>query len=154
MIYTAQNIKEFKDATFEKGALLGIDFGTKRIGIAVSDLRLSISTAIKIAEAKDFFKELEKLQKERELAGIVVGLPLLMNGEEGEMAILVREFANKITTSFAMPVLLWDERLSSSAVENFFVKQADLSRKKRKDKIDSSAAGYILQGALDRLKFI
>ncbi len=154
MIYTAQQVQEFKQSLSPNKSLLGVDYGSKRTGLAVSDIRLSIATSLHIVEGKNIFREFEQLSKTREIGGVVVGLPLQMDGTEGEMATLVREFATKISESFGVPVLLWDERMSSRAVENFFIKEADLSRKKRKDKIDSSAAAYILQGALDRLSYL
>ena len=82
---------------------------------------------------------------------MVFGLPLQMNGEEGDIAGEVRAFAAKLQEATGLPCLFWDERLSSSAVESFLIKEADLSRAKRKKVLDAGAAAYILQGALDRL---
>ena len=90
---------------------------------------------------------------EKEIGAVVMGLPLQMNGEEGEIAAEVRKFAAILEENFKFPVLLWDERLSSSAMENFLIKEADLSRKKRAKVLDASAAAYILQGVLDALKY-
>ena len=149
------DIKEFKLKIPSKRAILGIDFGTKRMGLAVSDLSLTIATSYKILYRKDINKDLEELQqviKEKEIGAIVMGLPLQMNGEEGQIAEEVRKFALILKENFQMPVFLWDERLSSSAVESFFIKEVDLSRKKRAKVLDASAAAYILQGALDALK--
>ncbi len=154
MIYISNQAKEFKDNIANNTAILGIDYGTKRTGFAVSDIRHSISTSLHIVEGKDIFKEIEKISKDRLLGAIVMGYPLQMDGTEGEMAIKIKEIAQKITESFGLPVMLWDERLSSRAVESFFIKQADMTRKKRKENLDSSAAAYILQGALDRLGYL
>ena len=88
----------------------------------------------------------------RRVGGMVFGLPLQMNGEEGEIAAEVRAFAAKMERTFALPVAFWDERLSSSAMESFLIKEVDLSRAKRKKVLDASAAAYILQGFLDALK--
>ena len=90
---------------------------------------------------------------EKEIGAIAMGLPLQMNGQEGEIAQEVRKFATNLEESFNLPVLLWDERLSSSAVESFLIKEVDLSRKKRAKVLDASAASYILQGVLDALKY-
>jgi len=149
------DIKEFKLKIPSKRAILGIDFGTKRMGLAVSDLSLTIATSYKILYRKDINKDLGELQQtieEKEIGAIVIGLPLQMNGEEGQIAEEVRKFALILKENFQMPVFLWDERLSSSAVESFFIKEVDLSRKKRAKVLDASAAAYILQGALDALK--
>lgn len=85
---------------------------------------------------------------------MVFGLPLQMNGEEGEIAKEVRAFAEKLQKATGLPVFFWDERLSSSAMENFLIKEVDMSRSKRRKVLDSSAAAYILQGALDALRFV
>lgn len=150
------NISEFKKDLPDKKAILGIDYGSKRIGIAVSDLLCTIASAYKILYRKKLEQdlvELEKIIREKEIGAIVMGLPLQMNGEEGSMATEVRRFAEVLEKRLALPVLLWDERLSSSAAENFLIKEVDLSRKKRAKILDASAAAYILQGALDALKY-
>ncbi len=154
MLYTGENVKDFKSQLLNNKALLGIDYGEKRTGLAISDIRLSIASSLHIVAGKDIFKEINTLLTNREITGIVLGYPLLMNGSEGDMAKKVKEIGIKITKTFNLPVLLWDERLSSRAMENFLIKEADLSRKKRKTKLDSSAAAYILQGALDRLEYL
>lgn len=150
------DIKAFKQQLPEKRAILGIDYGTKRMGLAVSDLSLMIATSYKILYRKELSQDLAELKKiiaEKEIGAVVMGLPLQMNGVEGEIAAEVRRFATVLEETFAMPILLWDERLSSSAVENFLIKEVDLSRKKRAKVLDASAAAYILQGALDALKY-
>ena len=147
-------IEEFKQCLKPYQAIMGFDFGTKRLGVAVSDLLRTIATSYKIIERKDWqtdINEIKKIIKEKEIGAIVYGLPLQMNGQEGEIAIKVREFAEKIYLETNLPYMFWDERLSSSAVENFLIKEVDLSRMKRKKVLDASAAAYILQGALDRL---
>jgi putative Holliday junction resolvase len=126
------------------------------MGLAVSDLSLMIATSYKILYRKELSQDLAELKKiitEKEIGAVVMGLPLQMNGVEGEIAVEVRRFATVLEETFAMPILLWDERLSSSAVENFLIKEVDLSRKKRAKVLDASAAAYILQGALDALKY-
>ncbi len=150
------NIKEFKTGHPVRKAVLGIDYGSKRMGLAVSDLSCTIATPYKILYRREIsadMAELRKIMAEKEIGAVVMGLPLQMNGEEGEIAAEVRKFAAILEENFKFPVLLWDERLSSSAMENFLIKEADLSRKKRAKVLDASAAAYILQGALDALKY-
>ena len=150
------NIKEFKTGLPVHKAVLGIDYGSKRMGLAVSDLSCTIATPYKILYRREIsadMAELRKIMAEKEIGAVVMGLPLQMNGEEGEIAAEVRKFAAILEENFKFPVLLWDERLSSSAMENFLIKEADLSRKKRAKVLDASAAAYILQGALDALKY-
>lgn len=149
-------IKEFKNNIGKKQALLGFDFGEKRLGVAVSDLSLMIASSYKIIYRADFEKDMAEIQKiieEKQIGGFVYGLPLQMNGQEGNTAKLVREFAKKVDERFGLPYIFWDERLSSSAVENFLIKEVDMSRAKRKKVLDSSAASYILQGFLDACKY-
>lgn len=150
------NIKEFKARLPFRRALLGIDYGSKRMGLAVSDLSCTVATSYKILYRREISVDLAELRKiisEKEIGAFVMGLPLQMNGEEGEIAVEVRKFAAILEENFKFPVLLWDERLSSSAMENFLIKEVDLSRKKRAKVLDASAAAYILQGALDALKY-
>ncbi len=150
------NIKEFKTGLPVRKAVLGIDYGSKRMGLAVSDLSRTIATPYKILYRREIsadMAELRKIMAEKEIGAVVMGLPLQMNGEEGEIAAEVRKFAAILEENFKFPVLLWDERLSSSAMENFLIKEVDLSRKKRAKVLDASAAAYILQGALDALKY-
>ncbi len=150
------NIKEFKSKLPTYKAILGIDYGSKRMGLAVSDLLRTIATPYKILYRKDLntdLEELKKIIKEKEVGAIAMGLPLQMNGQEGEIAQEVRKFATILEENLCLPVFLWDERLSSSAVENFLIKEVDLSRSKRAKVLDSSAASYILQGVLDALSY-
>lgn len=150
------DIKEFKQQLPSKKAILGIDYGSKRMGLAVSDLSLTIATSYKILYRKELVQDLIELKKiiaEKEIGAIIMGLPLQMNGAEGDIAAEVRKFAEILKENFNFPILLWDERLSSSAVESFLIKEVDLSRKKRAKVLDATAAAYILQGALDALKY-
>ena len=150
------NIKEFKASLPAYRALIGFDYGAKRLGVAVSDLLLTVATSYKIIQRESFAKDLAEIKKiitEKEVGGIVFGLPLQMNGEEGEIAKEVRHFAEKLSKEIDLPIFFWDERLSSSAIENFLIKEVDMSRGKRKKVLDSSAAAYILQGVLDALRF-
>lgn len=150
------DIREFKSALKPYRALIGFDYGAKRLGVAVSDLLLTVATSYKIIQRGSWEKDLTEISKiisEKEIGGIVFGLPLQMNGQEGEIAQEVRKFAEKLQKATNLPVFFWDERLSSAAMENFLIKEVDMSRNKRRKVLDSSAAAYILQGALDALRF-
>ena len=140
--------KEFKQQIKPMTQIIGIDYGTKRIGVAVSDLMQLSATPVAIVAS---FAELDKIMADRTVRGFVVGLPRQMNGQEGAQAVLTRAWVEKLKNRYNLPVLMWDERLSSSAVSRMFVEQADISRKKQKESLDKAAAAYILQGALDLL---
>jgi putative Holliday junction resolvase len=117
----------------------------------------TIATPVKIIQRESFAKDLAEIRRlvaDREIGGIVYGLPLKMNGQEGDTATLVRAFAQKLDDHINLPYTFWDERLSSSAVESFLINNADMSRNKRKQVLDASAAAYILQGFLDSLKYL
>jgi putative Holliday junction resolvase len=149
-------IDEFKKQLKPYKAILGFDYGSKRLGVAVSDLMRNIASSYKIIYRNSWeqdIKEIKKIIEEKEICAIIYGLPLQMNGEEGEIAKEVRSFAEKIYNEIPLPYTFWDERLSSSAVEKFLIKEVDLSRQKRKKVLDSSAASYILQGALDAINY-
>ena len=137
-------------------ALIGFDYGSKRLGIAVSDLMRTIATPYKIWPRSTLEKDIAEIKRivtEKEIGGFVYGLPLQMNGTEGDIVREVRAFAEKIAAAIPLPYVFWDERLSSSAVERFLIDEVDLSRAKRKKVLDASAAAYILQGTLDALKY-
>lgn len=136
---------------------MGFDFGVKRLGVAVSDLMRMVATPHSIIERISFKKDIEQIKKiveEKQIGGFVYGLPKQMDGSEGQTAEMVRAFALKIAEQINLPYIFWDERLSSKAVENVLIGEADMSRKKRKKVLDSSAAAYILQGALDMMSRI
>lgn len=146
------DIQEFKSQIKPHTAILGFDYGDKRLGVALSDLLWMVATPQKTifrTNLKDDIKQIVRLAAEREVGGIVYGLPLQMNGQEGETAAKVRQFAAELYKFLPMPYTFWDERLSSRAMESFLIQQADMSRAKRKQVLDSSSAGYILQGFLD-----
>lgn len=150
-------MKEFKASLKAYKAVMGFDYGDKRLGVAVSDLLWMVASSYKTIYRSDFkadIADIKKIIAEKEVGGIVYGLPLQMNGEEGETAAKVRAFAEKVYNETHLPYTFWDERLSSSAMENFLIKEVDMNRKRRKEVLDSSAASYILQGALDALKFV
>lgn len=143
----------------EGGALFGLDLGTKTIGVAVSDLFWSVASPLTTIKRKKFGVDADALAdliRERQGCGIVLGLPLNMDGTEGPRVQATRAFARNLTNrpDFAgIAIGFWDERLSTVAAERALL-EADSSRAKRNEVIDHVAAGYILQGALDRLKFI
>ena len=148
------DIQEFKQNLTKYKAILGFDYGDKRLGVAVSDLMWMVATPYKTIYRKDFktdMVEIKKIIEEKEVGAIVYGLPLQMNGEEGETAAKVRVFAEKVFEQTHLPYMFWDERLSSSAMERFLISEVDMNRKRRKQVLDSSAAGYILQGVLDSI---
>ena len=150
-------LAEFKQKLKPYKAIIGFDYGSKRLGIAVSDLMLTVATPYTILQRTTLEKDfalIKKILEEKEIGAMVFGLPLQMNGQEGEIAAEVRDFAEKLSEQVDLPLFFWDERLSSSAMENFLIKEADLSRAKRKKVLDASAAGYILQGVLDALKYL
>src|ERR1041385_3460467 len=136
-----------------RGALLGLDVGTKTIGVASSDADRRLATGVETIARKTFTVDagrLLELARERRCVGFVLGLPLNMNGSEGPRAQSVRAFARNLAKLTDLPIALWDERLSTPAGERELI-AADVSRKKRAAVIDQHAAIFILQGALDRL---
>lgn len=149
-------LAEFKAQLKPYTAVLGFDYGEKRLGVAVSDLLWLTATADKTifrTTLKQDIAAIRKIINEREIGAIVYGLPLQMDGQEGETAASVRKFAGEVYKHIPLPYTFWDERLSSRAMENFLIKEVDMSRAKRKQVLDSSSAAYILQGLLDWLKF-
>jgi putative Holliday junction resolvase len=136
-----------------RGALLGLDLGTKTIGVATSDAERRLATGVETIARKSFAVDAARLLAlgaERRCVGFVLGLPLNMDGSEGPRAQSVRAFARNFSRLTDLPIALWDERLSTVAVERELI-AADVSRRKRAAVIDQHAATFILQGALDRL---
>jgi len=133
--------------------LAGLDLGTKTIGVALSDPGLRIATPLRTIARTKFARDAETLLAlcEREkVGGMILGLPINMNNTEGPRAQATRAFLRSLAPLTSLPVVLWDERLSTAAAERAMI-EADMSRKKRAEKIDAAAAAFILQGALDRL---
>lgn len=136
-----------------RGALIGLDLGTKTIGVAASDPDRRLATSVETIARAGFTKDAQRilaLAAERRAAGFVLGLPINMDGSEGPRAQSTRAFARNLARLTDLPIALWDERLSTAAVERALI-AADASRKQRAAVIDAHAAAYILQGALDRL---
>ena len=136
-----------------RGALIGLDLGTKTIGVAASDPDRRLATAVETVARTSFQPDAQRLialASERRAIGFVLGLPINMDGSEGPRAQATRAFARNLSRLTALPIGLWDERLSTAAVERELIAQ-DASRAKRAKVIDQHAAIFILQGALDRL---
>ena len=135
------------------GALAGLDLGTATIGVAVSDVMRSVATPLETIDRKKFGVDASKLLElttHRLVTGLVLGLPMNMDGSEGPRCQATRAFARKLEKLTPLPITFWDERLSTVAAERALL-EADTSRKRRAEVIDHVAAGYILQGMLDRM---
>jgi putative Holliday junction resolvase len=142
-------------AGLSKGArLLGIDLGEKTIGLALSDVGRSIATPLETIRRTKFTPDAERIRalaSRLEVGGIVMGLPLNMDGSEGPRAQATRSFVRNLKPLLNLPVVFWDERLSTAAVTRTLL-DADASRARRGEVVDKMAAAYILQGALNRLR--
>ncbi|RWR29788.1 Holliday junction resolvase RuvX [Sinirhodobacter populi] len=150
------DIAEFAAILPRTGALAGLDLGTRTIGVAISDLRRSVATPVLTIRREKFTIDVEKLlalTTEREVVGLVLGLPINMDGSEGPRSQSTRAFARNLEKLTDLPITFWDERLSTVAAERAML-EADLSRKRRAELKDHVAAGIILQGVLDRLGFL
>jgi putative Holliday junction resolvase len=150
------DMAEFLAALPPNRAICGLDLGDKTIGFAVSDLRRQVATPILVIRRVKFTEDATRLLAllaERQIAGIILGLPLNMDGSEGPRVQSTRAFARNLEKLTAVPIGFWDERLSTVAAERALL-EADTSRKRRSEVIDQVAAGYILQGALDRMGYM
>jgi len=150
------DITEFAQSLPTLSPLIGLDLGTKTIGIAVSDTFLSVATPLETIKRKKFSIDAEAviaIIKTRGIAGMVLGLPRNMDGSEGPRAQSTRAFARNLAQKTDLPISFWDERLSTVAAEKALL-EADTTRKRRSEVIDHVAASYILQGALDRLRHL
>jgi len=148
-----QSPEAFLSAVPRLGSLLGLDPGTKTIGVAVSDPMRGHASPLETIQRTKFALDseiIEKLIDKRQIVGIVVGMPINMSGEAGPRAQSVRAFSRNLEDLVPLPFMYWDERLSTAAVERAMI-EADLSRAKRAARVDALAAAHILQGALDRL---
>jgi len=146
-------IAGFAAALPPRTAIMGLDLGTRTIGTAVSDILRGIATPQHTIRRRKFTldaADLLSLAADRAIGGIVLGLPLNMDGSEGPRAQSTRAFARNLSRLTELPIAYWDERLSTVAAERALL-EADASRKRRAERIDAVAAGIILQGALDRL---
>ncbi|WP_135450413.1 Holliday junction resolvase RuvX [Tabrizicola caldifontis] len=146
-------VEEFAAALPPFGAIAGLDLGERTIGVALSDLRRQVATPIEVIRRERFTLDANRLLAllaAREAVGIVLGLPLNMDGSMGPRVQSTQAFARNLEKLTPLPICFWDERLSTVAAERALL-EADTSRKRRKEVIDQVAAGYILQGALDRM---
>ena len=149
-----KNIEDFLKVLEPSGPLMGLDLGTKTIGVAASDLTRTIATPLCTITRKKFsddLKEILSINSSYSFKGIILGLPINMNGTEGPRCQSTRAFAKKLSPTMKLPLCLWDERLSTVAAEKILI-ASDVSRKSRPKVIDKVAACYILQGFLDRLR--
>lgn len=138
----------------ERGKLLGLDLGTKTIGVAISDGMRYSATPLETIRRSKFTADAERLIAliaENQAVGIVLGLPLNMDGSEGPRVQSTRAFARNLANKVSIPIVFWDERLSTSAVTRMLI-EADVRRDARAEVVDKLAASYILQGALERLR--
>lgn len=136
------------------GKLLGLDLGTKTIGVAIADAMRYSATPLETIKRTKFTQDAERLIEligQNQIVGLVLGLPLNMDGSEGPRVQSTRAFARNLGQKITIPITFWDERLSTSAVTRMMI-EADLRRDKRAEVVDKLAASYILQGALDRLR--
>lgn len=146
-------LEELKARLRHGQRLLGLDLGSKTIGLALSDVERTVATPLETIKRARFTADAARLGAlidEHEVGGIVLGLPLNMDGSEGPRAQSTRAFARNLLQKIDVPIAFWDERLSTAAVTRTLL-DADASRKRRAELVDKMAAAYILQGALDRL---
>ena len=134
---------------------LGLDLGEKTIGVAASDATRMIASPLELVRKSKFTEDAQavlKLMRGRNASALIIGLPLNMDGSEGPRAQSCRAFARNLDRIQPVDVAFWDERLSTSAVERFLIDELDLTRKRRAGVVDRTAAAWILQGALDRVR--
>jgi putative Holliday junction resolvase len=134
--------------------LLGLDLGDKTIGLALSDPGLTVASPIDTIRRGKFTRDAEALIRaieDRGVGGLVIGLPVNMDGTEGPRCQSTRQFAANLLTKTDIPIAFWDERMSTAAVERLLTNEADMTRKRRGEVVDKMAAAYILQGALDAM---
>ncbi len=146
-------IEEFKKKHSTKIRIIGLDLGTKRIGVSICDENQSIATPFKTLIKKDtkqFINEIKELVDENDVKAIIIGNPINMDGSEGSSSQSVKDIANIISKSINLPICLWDERLSTVGAFNIS-SQLDINVSKREKDIDKNAAAFILQGAIDYL---
>lgn len=146
-------INEIKSTIKKDERLLGLDLGSKTIGLALSDIRLTIASPMETIKRKKFTQDAERLLtiiKEQNVGGLVLGLPKNMDGSEGPRCQSTRQFAKNIAEKTDIAISFWDERLSTIAVTRTLL-EADASRKRQSELVDKLAASYILQGVLDNL---
>ncbi len=151
-----ERIEDFAAACPPMSALMGLDLGTRTIGVAVSDRLRAVATPLETVRRRKFGLDAARLleiAEARAIGGLLLGLPRNMDGSEGPRAQSTRAFARNLARLTDLPIGFWDERLSTVAAEKALL-EADTSRKRRAEVIDHVAASYILQGALDRMRYM
>ena len=149
------DLAELPSALPRAAPLVGLDLGEKTIGVAVSDARLTIASPLALIKKSKFTADAETLfglMDSRGAAGVVIGLPVNMDGSEGPRCQSTRAFARNLLRLKDLPIAFWDERLSTEAVNRMLIDEADATRTRRAQLVDKAAAAWILQGALDRLR--
>jgi len=148
------DIEDLPPLLAREARLLGLDVGTKTIGMALSDVTRSVATPFDTIRRSKFTadaKTIREVVEKNQVGALVIGFPLNLDGSEGPRAQSTRAFARNLAAHVEVPMVFWDERLSTAAVERHLI-EADASRKRRAEVVDRMAAAYILQGALDRLR--
>ena len=146
------NLTEFFAALGRDQRVIGLDPGSKTIGVALSDVRRMLATpygSLKRGKLKANALEIAAIARKEGAGGLVVGLPLSMDGTVGPAAQAAKDWTMALSEATGLPAALWDERLSSAAVNRFLIGEADLTRKRRAEAVDRAAAAWMLQGALD-----
>jgi putative pre-16S rRNA nuclease len=151
-------LQALRDALPPKARLLALDLGAKTIGLALSDPGLAVASPLEtIRRARRFAEDARALLgviEARGVGGVVLGLPVNMDGSEGPRAQSTRAFAENLMKLKDLPLAFWDERLTTAAVNRFLIEEADMTRRRRAEVVDKMAAAYILQGALDALRHL
>ena len=148
------NLDDLRTGLARNQRILGIDPGRRRIGLALSDVRLVLASPFGTLARRKLSEnvvEIQAIARSQGVGGLVVGLPLSMDGSFGPAAQAARDWARDLSEATGLAATMWDERLSSAAVNRFLVEEADLSRAKRADAVDRASASWILQAALDSL---
>ena len=151
------DLADFAAALPDRTPVVGLDLGEKTIGVAVSDLGRMIASPLRLIRKTKFTEDANRLfalMEDRGAAGVVIGLPVNMDGTEGSRCQSVRAFARNLLRLRELPIAFWDERMSTMAVQRMLTDEADLSRARRAALVDKMAATYILQGALERLRTV
>lgn len=149
-----KTLTELRDSLKKGARLMGLDLGSKTIGLALADLTLTVATPLETIRRTKFSADVARLLElaaKHEVGGFVIGLPINMDGTEGPAAQSARAFARNLDKLTPIPLTFWDERLSTAAVTRTLL-EADTSRARRAEVVDKMAAAYILQGALERLR--
>jgi putative Holliday junction resolvase len=152
--HSFEDIREMIKNLPEGSRLLGLDVGTKTIGLAISDSNFKVAMAIDTIRRTKFTKDIKYLSEiieDRSIGGLVIGLPISMDGTEGSACQSIRQFGSNVIDQIQIGITFWDERLSTIAVQRFLTSEADMTRKRRAKVVDKLAATYILQGAIDSI---